>query len=161
MNILTIENIVQARQRIKPFINITPIVSSSILNSWLGHEIFFKAECLQKIGAFKARGACNTISWLIDNNLKPKHLVANSSGNHAQAVAWAATRFGITSTIFMPDNSSKVKIQATKAYGAEVVLCKSRQIADDEVIKASKLPETYWIPPYNHEQVIAGQGTAL
>jgi threonine dehydratase len=161
MTFLTINNIHQARKRISPFINQTPIVTSSLLNSWLGHEIYFKVECLQKVGAFKARGAVNTIAWLVENNMKPKHVVANSSGNHAQAVAWAASQHGITSTIYMPDTASKIKIQATKAYGAEVVLCDTRDMADELVKRDSEKDGTYWIPPFNHEQVICGQGTAV
>ncbi len=160
MNYLGIEDILKARERISKFVNKTPILSSSLLNRWLGHEVFFKAECLQKIGAFKARGACNTVAWLVENKIKAKHIIANSSGNHAQAVAWAANQFGLPSTIYMPANSSKIKIQATAAYGAKVVLCASRIIADEKVKLAAEEKETYWIPPFNHEQVIAGQGTA-
>ncbi|MBN2520896.1 MAG: serine/threonine dehydratase, partial [Bacteroidales bacterium] len=157
---LTIEDIIQARRRINSYIHNTPIFSSSILNKWLGHEIFFKAECMQKIGAFKARGACNTIAWLTENKIKPKLIVTNSSGNHAQAVAWAATQFGILSTIYMPENASEIKIQATKSYGGNIIICKSRDIVDKEVEEASKEEGVFWLPPYNHEQVIAGQGTA-
>jgi threonine dehydratase len=161
MNHITIEDIVRAKERITPFVHATPILTSSILNKWLKHEIFFKAENFQKIGAFKARGACNTVAWLAETNQKPKHIVTNSSGNHAQAVAWAARRFGIPATIYMPYNASKIKIQATIAYQAKVVLCKSRAEADEKVIQASREKGTYWIPPFNHEQVIAGQGTAV
>lgn len=160
MKILKLDDIVRAKRRISNFINDTPIISSSLLNYWLGHEIFFKAECLQKIGAFKARGACNTISWLIENNKKPKHIIANSSGNHAQAVAWAAKQFRIPSTIYMPIYSSKIKIQATTSYGANIQLCETRIEADERVRLASKESGNYWIPPFNHNQVISGQGTA-
>jgi len=161
MNSITVEDIVTAKRRINSFIRSTPILTSSMLNKLLGHDIFFKAECFQKVGAFKARGACNTIAWLIENNRKPNHIIANSSGNHAQAVAWAASQFGIPSTIYMPSNSSKIKIQATSAYGAAVTLCESRAIADEMVKNASVENGTYWIPPFNHEQVISGQGTAV
>ena len=157
---LELKDIINATSRIAGLVNETPILTSSLLNTWLGHTIYFKAEGFQKIGAFKARGACNTIAWLIENNHNPKHIIANSSGNHAQAVAWTAKRFCIPATIYMPDYSSKVKIQATKAYGAQVVLCKTRQEVDDLVMQVSKDTDTYWIPPYNHEQVICGQGTA-
>lgn len=157
---LNIEDIKRAKKRIDNHINETPVLSSSLLNNWLGHEIFFKAECLQKVGAFKARGACNTISWLIENNLRPERIISNSSGNHAQAVAWAARQFNIPATIFMPAYSSKVKIQATESYGAQVELCENRNIADERVKQASTDKGTYWIPPFNHNQVISGQGTA-
>ncbi|MCV9386851.1 serine/threonine dehydratase [Reichenbachiella ulvae] len=155
-NIQEIEN---ASQRIKNHINDTPIVSSHLLNDWLGHEIHFKLECFQKVGAFKARGACNSISWLIEKGEKPDHIVANSSGNHAQSVAWAASRFGIPTTIFMPRYSSPIKIQATQSYGAKVVLSDTRDESDELVKAAATEKGTYWLPPFNHEQVIAGQGT--
>ncbi len=99
----TFKDIVEAKNRISKFIVDTPIISSSILNDWLGHKIFFKADSFQKIGAFKSRGASNAISWLVEEDKKPRKIVANSSGNHAQAVAWASRQFGIPSTIFMPD----------------------------------------------------------
>ncbi|AYN68888.1 threonine/serine dehydratase [Euzebyella marina] len=161
MSLVTLRDIETAKSRIEGFIKKTPIVSSKLLNDWLGHEIFFKAECLQKIGAFKARGGCNTVSWLVENGQKPAKIVANSSGNHAQAIAWASKQFNIPATIFMPSYSSKVKIRATKSYGAEVVLCETRDIADAKVKAAAAEKFTYWIPPFNHEQVIAGQGTAM
>lgn len=158
---LNIEDIEKAKERINNYVNKTPVLSSSLLNEWIGHEIFFKAECLQKIGAFKARGACNAISWLIENNEKPKKVIANSSGNHAQAVAWAARQFNIPATIYMPAYASKIKIQATKAYGAQIELCENRNVADEKVKQASQEKGTCWIPPFNHNQVIAGQGTAI
>ncbi len=159
-NLLSLTDVEKAYERVKPFINKTPILTSTLLNKWLGHEIYFKAEGMQKIGAFKARGALNTVSWLIENDQKPKHIVANSSGNHAQAVAWASAMNKIPATIYMPKHCSKVKIQATQSYGAKVVLCESRAIANEKVVEASKVKGTYWIPPYNHNQVVSGQGTA-
>jgi len=75
---LTVTDIKAAKNRIDPYINTTPILSSSLLNKWLGHEIFFKAENFQKIGAFKARGGVNTLAWLLEQGHRPKHLVANS-----------------------------------------------------------------------------------
>ncbi len=158
---LDLKDIQKAQNRIGKYVHRTPILSSSLLNAWLGHEIFFKAENFQKIGAFKARGACNTLAWLIEQGEIPKKIVANSSGNHAQAVAYAARQFEIPVTIFMPDYSSKVKIQATRSYGAEVVLSKTRDITDQKVREAAAEQGVYWIPPYNHEQVICGQGTAV
>ena len=122
MSLVTLRDIEAAKSRIEGFVKKTPIISSKLLNDWLGHEIFFKAECLQKIGAFKARGGCNAVSWLVENGQKPAKIVANSSGNHAQAIAWASKQFNIPATIFMPSYSSKVKIRATESYGAEVVL---------------------------------------
>lgn len=158
---LNLEDIQAAKRRIDPYIKQTPILYSSLLNKWLGHDIYFKCENFQKIGAFKVRGGVNTVSWLIENNNRPKHIVANSSGNHAQAVAYAAKQFNIPTTIYMPNYSSKVKVQATKGYGAEVVLSETRDITDVKVQEAATKEGTYWIPPYNHEQVICGQGTAV
>ncbi|AKA34200.1 serine/threonine dehydratase [Flagellimonas lutaonensis] len=158
---LILEDIQAAKRRIDPYIKQTPILYSSLLNKWLGHDIYFKCENFQKIGAFKVRGGVNTVSWLIENNNRPKHIVANSSGNHAQAVAYAAKQFNIPATIYMPNYSSKVKVQATKGYGAEVVLSETRDITDVKVQEAATKEGTYWIPPYNHEQVICGQGTAV
>ena len=154
------KDIIEAKDRISKFIVDTPIVSSSILNDWLGHRIFFKADSFQKIGAFKSRGASNAISFLVEEDEKPKRIVANSSGNHSQAVAWASSQFGIPSTIFMPDYASKIKIQATRSYGAEVVLSPTRDESDDKVLNASRNEGVCWLPPFNNKQVIAGQGTA-
>ena len=157
---IDINDIKKAHQRIKPFINETPVVTSSLLNHWLGHEIYFKAECLQKIGAFKARGGCNAVQLLQENHTHVKRVVANSSGNHAQAVAWAAAQFNIPATIYMPSFASKVKAQATRSYGAKVVLLDKRQEVDAAVEAASQEDGVFWIPPFNDDAVIAGQGTA-
>ena len=159
-------DILAAKRRISPHINATQVVQSSLLNDWLGHEIFFKAEPMQKIGAFKARGGCNAVAAIIERAQQageplPTRIVANSSGNHAQAVAWAASVFNIPATIYMASNASPVKVQATRAYGAEVVLCENRKIADAQVAAAAEQPGVVWIPPYNHPDVIAGQGTAV
>ncbi len=163
---ISFDNIQQAQARIKPFIHQTPIFSSALLNTWLGHDIFFKAECLQKVGAFKARGGCNAVAALVEQGqknpaLKPRHIVANSSGNHAQAVAWSAQQFNIPATIYMPSNVSKVKAQATKSYGAEIILADQRAEVDAMVEEASKKAGTFWIPPYDDDDVIAGQGTVI
>ena len=156
-----IDDVTRAAARIENLVHRTPVVSSTLLNQWSGHRIFFKAECLQKTGAFKARGALNTLMWLQETGQNPLHIVANSSGNHAQAVAWAARQQKIPATIFMPADVSAVKAQATAAYGAEVVLCEDRATADRRAEEAAANKNSYWVPPYNHPQVIAGQGTAV
>jgi threonine dehydratase len=160
MSQLSLKNIEDANRRIEKYIHKTPIISSEILNNFLGHYIFFKAENMQKIGAFKIRGGLNSIAWLIENNLTPKQIIANSSGNHAQAIALASKIFGIPSTIYMPQNVSSVKAQATLAYGAKIDFFENRAIADQKVFDASDENGTYWIPPFNHPEVIAGQGTS-
>lgn len=156
---LALGDIEAAAKRIKPLINRTSVVSSSRLNEYLGHSLFFKAECMQKVGAFKARGASNALAWLKEQGKLPKKVVAFSSGNHAQAVAWAASRFGMQSEIFMPENVSKVKKQATESYGAKVVLCKTRQEAEEKARIAAEKGAVL-IPPYDNDQIICGQGTA-
>lgn len=158
---LDIKDIKEAAELIQPHINRTPVLTSAQLNQWLGHDLYFKAECFQKVGAFKARGACHAVQRLKASNKNITRVVANSSGNHAQAVAWSAARFGLQSTIYMPSFASKVKAQATRAYGAEVVLADSRQQVDQMVADAGERPETHWIPPFNDEWVMAGQGTAV
>lgn len=119
---------------------------------------FFEFEGGQKAGAFKARGALNTLLTLKEKNQLPERVIAYSSGNHAQAVAWAAQILGIRATIFIPQFASSIKIAATKNYGAEVVLTRERQEAEDLAHALAK--QHFLLPPYDHDDVIAGQGTA-
>ena len=154
------DSIKLAYERIKKDVKHTPIVESSLLNHWLGHRILFKAECLQTIGAFKLRGAMNFLARLQEEGRLPKHVVANSSGNHAQAVAYSAAHFGIKATIFASETISPIKAAGTQSYGGELKLFPTRPEADAAVKEASKAPDTVWIPPFNHEDIVAGQGTA-
>jgi threonine dehydratase len=125
-----------------------------------GAELFFKCENFQKVGAFKFRGAFNAISKLSKEDGK-KGIITHSSGNHAQAVALASRMNGYNATIVMPENAPKVKVNAVRDYGAEIVFCEStiesRQETTDEII--SKTGATF-IHPYNNADVIAGQGTS-
>lgn len=157
---ITFNSIQDAQARIDKFIHRTPIVESTLLNHWSGHRIYFKAESLQKIGAFKARGGCNAVARLMEKKKSPQWIVANSSGNHAQAVAWASNQHGLKSRIYMPENVSRVKAQATRFYGAELVFGKDRAEADQMVEEASWKQGVFWVPPFNHPDVIAGQGTS-
>ncbi len=157
---IQLKDITEAHDRIKTYIHHTPLFHSDLLNQWLAHDIYFKTECLQKIGAFKARGAVNTVAWLKENNIRVDHIVAQSSGNHAQAVAWASKQFGIPATIFMPSYASKIKMQACRSYGAELKLFDTRDEVDARVKLAAEEEHTYWIHPFNNELVMAGQGTA-
>lgn len=157
MNITAVK---AAANRLEAAIHKTPIVTSARLNAWLGHEIYFKAECQQRVGAFKARGALNALKVAIERGEKIDRVIANSSGNHAQAVAWAAAQLGLDATIVMPKNVSKVKAQATASYGANVVLGDNRTWVDNYVEAQSQQDGVLWIPPYNHQDVICGQGTA-
>ncbi|WP_158771715.1 serine/threonine dehydratase [Paraglaciecola sp. L1A13] len=156
---VTFADIEAAKLRIADYVRISDIVSSSLLNSWLGHEVFFKTECLQHTGAFKIRGALNTLLHAREQNRTIKRVVASSSGNHAQAVAYAASLFNIPATIYSAQNISSIKAAATRSYGAELRLFSLREEADDAVSGAAKEPDTLWIPPFNHPDVIAGQGT--
>lgn len=150
-----------ASKRISPYIQKTPVLESNLLNQCLGSRILFKAECLQLTGAFKVRGAINTLAKLAENGTLPKKIVANSSGNHAQAVAYAAKLFGVKATIFSTKNVSAVKAAATRHYGAELTLFDTRVEADDAVKEAAKEKNTVWIPPFNHPDIIEGQGTLM
>ncbi|WP_371195405.1 serine/threonine dehydratase [Glaciecola sp. SC05] len=157
---VTFTDIKKAQELIAPYIKRTPIVQSSLLNKWLGHEIFFKAECLQTTGAFKLRGATHFLAQLKKQDILPKHIVANSSGNHAQAVAYAGALFNIPVTIYSAQNISAIKAAATESYGATLKRFDTRLEADAEVAIAGQQPDTVWIPPFNHPYIIAGQGTA-
>jgi threonine dehydratase len=158
-DIIDPEEIVKTYERIKSYIHRTPLLESSLLSGWLGHEIIFKAESFQKTGSFKARGAINKILTLKEQNNLPDRVVAFSAGNHSQAVAWVAKQFGIHATIFMPEITSPIKIQATKSYGAEVVITKTRQEAENRTDELAK-DGAYLIHAYDDDAIITGQGTA-
>lgn len=148
-----------AYQRISPYVHNTPLISSKILNDFLGHEIFFKVECLQKIGAFKIRGALNTLLALKEQNSLPKSVVAFSSGNHAQAVAVAGKMLNVKTTIILPSFTSPVKQQATIHYGAEVINTSTRKEAEEKTAEISA-QGSFFIHPFDNDGVIAGQGTS-
>ncbi|BDX05474.1 serine/threonine dehydratase [Planctobacterium marinum] len=152
--------IIDAYTRIKDKVHQPPIMESTLLNEWLGHRILFKPECLQKTGAFKFRGATNVLARLQQENALPERIVANSSGNHAQAIAYAAATFNIPATIYTINSVSKVKAAATESYGAKVIKFETRVEADAAVKAAAEQKGTLWIPPFDHPDIIAGQGTA-
>ena len=156
----TISDIKAAAERIEPYAHRTPVFQSGWFNKQAGAELFFKCENFQKVGAFKFRGACNAIMKLPDSEGK-KGIITHSSGNHAQAVALAARMNGYKATIVMPKNSPSVKVNAVREYGAEIVFCEntiqSREVTAQTIIQ--KTGATF-IHPYNHPDVIAGQGTA-
>lgn len=149
-----------AHKRIQPYAHKTPVLTSSFFNEKTGASLFFKCENFQKIGAFKFRGAFNAISKLSEKDGK-KGIVTHSSGNHAQAVALASRINGYSATIIMPENAPKVKVNAVRDYGAEIVFCENtteaREAAAQKVINETGAT---FIHPYNHPDVIAGQGTA-
>ncbi len=156
----TFRDIESAQQRLNDKTKITPIHSSSLLNDWLGHDIFFKMECLQTTGAFKLRGATNFLVNQIRKNGNITKVLANSSGNHAQAVAYAAREFNLPVSIYCTKQISTIKAQATKYYGAHLEQFDTRIEADMAVREASRLEGSIWIPPFDHPDIIAGQGTA-
>jgi len=159
MKLLSPDVVQEAEERIAPHIRRTPVMQSAHLDDWLGHEILFKVEGFQKIGAFKIRGAMNALLSLEEEGNLPPAIVAFSSGNHAQAVAFAGSKLGIKTTVIMPAFVSKIKQQATKSYGAELILTKTRQEAEKLAVK--KQAEGAWLlHPSADERVIAGQGTA-
>jgi threonine dehydratase len=160
MSSVTFTDVKTARKRISSFINQTPVLESQLLNSWLGHKLFFKAECFQKTGAFKLRGALNMMLKAKEEGRLGSHVVASSSGNHAQAVAYAAKMLGVKATIYSPQNVSQVKAAATQYYGATLNLSATRKEADQKVAEAASQPGVLWMPPFNHNDIIAGQGTA-
>ncbi len=160
-HMIEFKDIQLARKRIASKVRQTPIFESQLLNQWLGSRILFKAECLQKTGAFKVRGAINTLAKLAEANQLPQRVVANSSGNHAQAVAYASHLYSLPATIYSTQSVSKVKAAATQYYGAKLALFETRLEADKAVQKAADEPGTLWIPPFDHPDVIAGQGTLL
>ena len=138
----------------------TPLVSSEYINKELRSNIFFKLENLQITGSFKFRGAFFKIS-LLTNEEKSRGVVAYSSGNHAQAVAYASNILGINAKIVMPKNAPLIKIDNTKKYGAEIVLydpiSENREKIGEEIAKIEK---RILIKPYDDENIIAGQGTS-
>ena len=154
---VSIDDIRAAATRIAPYAVRTPLVESPLLNERLGFRLLVKAECLQHTGSFKLRGATNTVMSLPDS---VTDVVAYSSGNHAQAVARAAALRGIRAAIVMPEDAPAMKIEGTKAYGAEVVTYDRYSESREEIggaIAAERGAEL--IPPFEDVRVIAGQGT--
>lgn len=153
------EQIEQAHERIKPFIHKTPVLTSLTLSQFSGAELFFKCENFQKIGAFKIRGGMNAVLTLPKEKLK-NGIATHSSGNHAQAIAYAAKQVGTKAYIVMPNTSPQVKVDAVKGYGAEITFCEPNQIAREAALQniVDKTGAEF-IHPYNDERVIAGQAT--
>ncbi len=156
----TIADIKAAHQVIKPYAHCTPVLTSSIVNDRTEASVFFKCENLQKVGAFKFRGACNAVLTLPEQEAK-KGVGTHSSGNHAQALALAAKIRGIKAYVVMPENAPKVKVAAVKNYGAEVTFCEASLEARESTL-ADVIMQTGATPvhPYNDARIIAGQGTS-
>ncbi len=156
----TYADVVAASQRIAGHAHRTPVLTSETANKECGAQLFFKAENLQRMGAFKFRGAFNALSRF-DAPQRKAGVVAFSSGNHAQAIALAARMLGMPATIIMPEDSPAAKVAATQGYGGEVITY--NRYTDDREAIARQLAQSRGmalIPPYDHADVIAGQGTA-
>ncbi len=155
----TLAEIREARERVSSVVDTTPMEKSRYLRELLGQDVFFKAENLQRTGSYKIRGAFNLLSQLSPDQ-RARGVVAASAGNHAQGVALAARELGITATIFMPLGVALPKLQATRNYGAEVVL--HGHVVDETLQAAADFAErtgAIIIPPFDHPDVVAGQGT--
>ena len=153
-------DVAAAAERLAGHAHRTPAMTSHTVDERTGAEVFFKCENLQRMGAFKFRGAYNAMSRLSADE-RERGVVAYSSGNHAQAVALAGKLLGMHATIVMPADAPIVKIEATRGYGAEVVLYDRRETTREEVAeKIARERGLAMIPPFDHPHVIAGQGTA-
>ena len=154
------DDVMAAAGRLKGHAHRTPVMTSRTIDEEFGAQVFFKCENLQRIGAFKFRGAFNALSKF-DERQRRSGAVAFSSGNHAQAIALSARLLGMPATIIMPNDAPAAKIAATRGYGGNVVLY-DRYVDDREQIGRDLAQEhgMTLIPPYDHADVIAGQGTA-
>jgi len=158
---ITKATIEAAAIRIAPYIHNTPIMTCKSINELYGLDLYFKCENFQKIGAFKIRGGMNASLQLTKEQLE-KGVATHSSGNHAQALAFAAIMLGIKAYIVMPESSPQVKVNAVKGYGAEVTICASNQAARESTLEAivERTGATF-IHPYDNDEVITGQGTCV
>jgi threonine dehydratase len=151
-------NIEQAIKNISEILYHTPLISSSTLNNFLGHNIYFKIDALQKTGAYKVRGVLNHLLILKEENNLPKKIVCYSTGNHGIGVSWVSQRLGIKARVYLPKNTAEVKYNAIKFYGAEVIETESR---NDAEILSRKDQENgyYFLHPSDSDTIIAGAGT--
>jgi threonine dehydratase len=153
-------DVASAAERLAGHAHRTPVMTSHTVDERTGAQVFFKCENFQRMGAFKFRGAYNAMSRLAPDERR-RGVLAYSSGNHAQAVALAGNLLGIRVTIVMPADAPAVKIEATRGYGAEIVLYDKRKEVREEVAeRVARERELPVIPPFDHPHVIAGQGTA-
>jgi threonine dehydratase len=157
---VTFDDVARAHERIRAHVHRTPVLRSATVDARTGAQVFFKPENLQRMGAFKIRGAYNALSQLTPEQRK-RGVVAFSSGNHAQAVALSGQLLGVPATIVMPTDAPKVKLDATRGYGADIVSydasSEDRQKIAEKLASERSLTV---IPPFDHPHIIAGQGTA-
>jgi len=150
----------EAQQRLQGAAHVTPVMTSQTLNQLVGAEVFLKCENFQRMGAFKFRGAFNAMSQLTDEQ-KRRGVITHSSGNHAQAVALVGRLLGIRTTVVMPDDAPAVKRTATEQYGATVIGYDTAETTREK-ISLDLVEEKGFtlVPPYDHINIVAGQGTA-
>ncbi len=157
---VTIKEIQAAAQRIAPHIHRTPVLTCEAINLAAGCRLFFKCENFQKVGAFKMRGATNSV-FSLPEEYAARGVATHSSGNHAQALALAASLRGTKAYIVMPTSAPAVKRAAVAGYGAEIIDCEPTLQAREETLeKVVKRTGAVFIHPYDNERIIAGQGTA-
>jgi threonine dehydratase len=157
---ITLTDIQQAAERIGPYVHRTPVLTNQSLNQQVRAQVYLKCENMQKVGAFKFRGACNAVYSLSDEDAK-RGVCTHSSGNHAQALALAARMRGIPAYIVMPNNAPQVKQAAVSAYGGQITFCEPTLEARESTLKTIRLDTAAnLVHPYNDERVITGQGTA-
>ena len=160
IKIPTLKDILAAHKRIKPYIHQTPVLSSESINKITGASLFFKCENLQKVGAFKFRGATNAVLQLTDEQ-KAKGVATHSSGNHAAALALAAKNAGVKAYVVMPENAPEIKKKAVKGYGAEITFSAATQEARESTLeKVIEKTGATFIHPYNNFNIVCGQGTS-
>ena len=156
---VSFDDIARAHERIKAQARRTPALTSRTVDAQTGASVFFKCENLQRMGAFKFRGAFNALSQLPAEQ-RSKGVVAFSSGNHAQAIALSGKLLGIKTVIVMPDDAPQVKLDATRGYGAEIVQYTKTEDREQLAGKLAAERGLTLIPPFDHPHIIAGQGTA-
>src|SRR5688572_8836903 len=152
----TLNNIRQAAERISPYIHRTPVLINESLNQRVGAQVYLKCENLQKVGAFKFRGACNAVFSLSEEEAMCG-VSTHSSGNHAQALALAAKLRGIPAYIVMPDNAPKVKKAAVAGYGGMITYCEpTLESRESTLARIAQETGATIIHPYDNERVIVG-----
>ncbi|PSL40410.1 threonine dehydratase [Planomicrobium soli] len=155
---VSIDDVKKAQRELKGIIRQTPVLTSALLNEKSGNRIYLKSEHLQKTGSFKVRGAANAVIDAVRKGAN--YVTAASSGNHGQAVAYIAAELGIHATIVVPEDVNRAKVEAIKAYKGEVVYCGTTSA--ERIPRAIQIAEEntgFYVPPYDHPDVIAGQGT--
>jgi len=156
---VSFDDVARAHERIKPQAKRTPVLTSATVDALTGASVFFKCENFQRMGAFKFRGAYNALSQLSPDERR-RGVIAFSSGNHAQAVALAGKLLEIKTVIVMPADAPKVKLDATRGYGAEVVTFAKGEDREQLSARLARERNLVLIPPFDHPHIVAGQGTA-